>query len=258
MQKLILASASPRRQQILAYLGIAFSVKPSPIDEQALQLSGPPGQQASDSAKAKALAAAEADRDSWILAADTVVAVDGTILGKPSGREDARRMLTLLSDRSHSVMTGVCLHRFGEGAPTAIYEETKVWMASLTDPVIEAYLDTDEPWDKAGAYAIQAYGGSLIPRIEGCFFNVMGLPLYRTARLLEAAGFMPLSSAGGLEAASFKPLSSAGGVEAVGFMPLTSAGGLEAAGFTPLTSAGGLEAAGFTPSSSTGGVGSNA
>jgi septum formation protein len=145
---------------------------------------------------AKAAAAAEVDRDSWILAADTMVVVDGQILGKPTGREDAGRMLKLLSGREHIVVTGVCLHFFGKGDPYAICEETKVWMAPLADSMIEAYLDTDEPWDKAGAYGIQAFGGSLIPRIEGCYFNVMGLPSYRTARLLEDAGFKLQPSAG--------------------------------------------------------------
>ena len=189
MEKLILASASPRRRELLAHLGIPFTVKPSPIDEKSLRLTGTPVKQAMDSAAAKASAAATMDRDSWILAADTVVCVDDMILGKPSDRDDAGRMLTLLSGRSHIVVTGLCICRFGKDSPSPVYEETKVWMTRLSAARIEDYLATGESWDKAGAYSIQDFGGSLIPRIEGCYYNVMGLPLYRTARLLEEAGF---------------------------------------------------------------------
>jgi len=196
MTQLILASASPRRLELLAHLGIPFTVKPSPVDENALTLSGAPKEQAMDSARAKAEAAAAMDRDSWILAADTVVCIDGAILGKPRDREDARRMLTLLSGRSHIVITGVCLTRFGKNSPAPAYEETKVWMAPLSNRQLEGYLDSGDSADKAGAYGIQGFGGSLIPRIEGCYFNVMGLPLYRTARLLEEAGFAPHAAPG--------------------------------------------------------------
>ncbi|MCL1804684.1 MAG: Maf family protein [Clostridiales bacterium] len=196
MTQLILASASPRRRELLAHLGIPFTVKPSPIDEGALRLSGPPAGQAMASAGAKAEAAAEANRGSWILAADTVVCIDGDILGKPRDREDARRMLTRLAGRSHIVYTGVCLVRYGASCPAPAYEETKVWMAPLEHWRIEDYLDSGDSADKAGAYGIQGFGGSLIPRIEGCYFNVMGLPLYRTARLLEEAGFAPGAAQG--------------------------------------------------------------
>jgi septum formation protein len=189
MEKLILASASPRRRELLARLGVPFTVKPSPIDEGALSLSGTPARQATDSAAAKAGAAAEMDKDCWILAADTIVVVDDAILGKPGSREEARGMLALLSGRSHTVFTGVCLSRYGGAYPPPVCEETKVWMTRLSERQIEDYLDSGESMDKAGAYGIQYFGGSLIPRIEGCYFNVMGLPLYRTARLLEEAGF---------------------------------------------------------------------
>ena len=199
MTSLILASASPRRQQLLAYLGVPFTVKPSPADESTFRLSGTPARQTMDSARAKALAAADADEDCWILAADTVVCVDGAILGKPDDRDDARRMLGLLSGRSHIVTTGLCLYHAGEGGLSSAYEdtayeETRVWMAELSGSRIEAYLDTGEPWDKAGAYGIQGFGGALIPRVEGCYFNVMGLPLHRTAKLLEDAGIETITN----------------------------------------------------------------
>ena len=196
MTELILASASPRRRQLMDLLGIPFVVKPSPIDEEALSLTGPPARQAMDSAVAKAVAAAAVDGDRWILAADTVVFVDGAILNKPTDRDDARRMLRLLSGRSHIVTTGVYLYHDKKDSPPPLYEETEVWMTPLSDPVIEAYIDTGEPDDKAGAYGIQGYGGSLIPRVEGCYFNVMGLPLYRTARLLEEAGIQVIAAWG--------------------------------------------------------------
>ncbi len=188
MINLILASASPRRQQLLALLGVDFTVKPSPIDEKALVLSGSPARQVMDSARAKAEAVALTEQDSWILAADTIVCVDEQILGKPKDREEGRRMLGLLAGRSHQVFTGICLFHQGRSCPPPIYEETRVWMAPLSREQIEAYLDSGEPMDKAGAYGIQGFGGSLIPRIEGCYFNVMGLPLYRTAQLLGQAG----------------------------------------------------------------------
>ena len=174
----------------MAHLGIPFTVKPSPIDEGDLNLSGAPARQAMDSAAAKASAAAGVDRDKWVLAADTIVCIDGMILGKPGSRDEARRMLALLSGRCHIVVTGVCLSYYGKENPPPIYEETKVWMMPLSERQIEGYLDTGESMDKAGAYGIQHFGGSMIPRVEGCYFNVMGLPLYRTARLLEEAGFV--------------------------------------------------------------------
>ena len=188
MNELILASASPRRRQLMEYLGIPFVVKPSPVDEQSLVLSGPPAKQAMDSAAAKAGGAAEENKDCWILAADTVVSVNGLLLGKPADRDEAREMLQMLSGRSHRVVTGVSLCHLGKPYPAPVVEETKVWFVELTPEQIEGYLDTGEPMDKAGAYGIQGYGGCLIPRIEGCYFNVMGLPLYRTARLLAEAG----------------------------------------------------------------------
>ena len=190
MHKLILASSSPRRQQLIALLGIPFMVKPSPIDEKSLRLTGPPARQVMDSAQAKAGAAAAAmvGEGHWVLAADTVVCVEGMILGKPDGRDDARRMLALLSGRAHTVFTGLCLLRKGKESPLPVFEETRVWMAPLTERQMEAYIDTGEPMDKAGAYGIQGFGSAMIPRVEGCYFNVMGLPLYRTARLLEEAG----------------------------------------------------------------------
>ena len=188
MDRLVLASASPRRRQLIAWLGLPYTVATSPIDEKKLVLSGTPSRQAMDCARAKAEATAMLMPDDWILAADTIVCIDDGILGKPRDRADARRMLTMLSGRVHTVTTGVCLFHAGRRGPETVSEETRVWMAPVSEARIEAYIDTGEPMDKAGAYGIQGYGGALIPRIEGCYFNVMGLPLYRTMKLLEEAG----------------------------------------------------------------------
>ena len=192
MENIVLASASPRRKQLMRFLGVPFIVKPSPVDEKQLVLSGPPSQQVMDAAQAKAEAVAATERDQWVLAADTVVCIDGKILGKPEDRADARRMLAMLSGIMHVVTTGLCLIRLGLPSPPAVYEETKVWMMPLSEAQILSYIDTGEPMDKAGAYGIQGYGSVWIPRIEGCYFNVMGLPIFRVARLMEEAGIGPV------------------------------------------------------------------
>ena len=192
MNRLILASASPRRNDLVSLLGIPFEVRPSSVDEDGLELSGPPSRQAVDAALAKASDVALSAGGAWVLGADTVVCVDGRILGKPRDAGDARQMLSLLSGRAHEVTTGLCLARLDAPDGTLVthtaYEQTKVWMMPLTPERIDAYVKTGEPMDKAGSYGIQGIGGTHIPRIEGCYFNVMGLPLYRLARLLEAAG----------------------------------------------------------------------
>ena len=189
MAELILASASPRRGQLLEQMAVDFRVKPSPIDEKALKLSGGPRQQVMDSALAKGMAVARLEPGAWVLAADTVVCVDEEILGKPADRAEGGRMLRKLSGRSHHVLTGLCLCRAGDEEKVCRdCEETVVWMRELDQRTVEAYLDTGEPMDKAGAYGIQGFGGCLVSRIEGCYFNVMGLPLYRTSLLFERAG----------------------------------------------------------------------
>ncbi len=208
MESIILASASPRRRELLDRLGVFFEVIPSPIDEKSLQLSGSPGEQVQASALAKGKAVAQLYPGRWVLSADTVVCIGREILGKPEDAEDAFRMLQMLQGQCHQVLTGVCLLRqpteadgpeagqIAFAAKTAIQkfkvcEETKVWMAPLSDAAIAAYVATGEPMDKAGAYAIQGFGSSLIQRIHGCYFNVVGLPLYQTSLLLQRAG-LPL------------------------------------------------------------------
>lgn len=187
--KLILASASARRADILRDAGIAFNVMSSAVDETIV-----PGESANDLvirlAKAKAeLVAARAVGPAIVIAADTAVLLDGQILGKPKNNEDARNMLTRLSGRTHSVMTGVALVRLPDAEQRDFVETTQVHFDTLPEDEITRYLDTDEAFDKSGAYGIQGRAGRYIPRIDGCYFNVVGLPLARLWRVLEELGY---------------------------------------------------------------------
>jgi len=189
--KIILASASPRRAEILRNAAIPFETLAEIVDE-----SRRPGELRADYirrlALAKARAAAGVQRDpgdSLFIGADTVVIAGDEILGKPESADDARRMLRLLSGVTHEVHTGLALIR-RPGAMEAIVEETtRVTFAPLSDGEIEAYIATNEPFDKAGAYGIQGIGGRFVTRIEGCYFNVMGLPLARLWSLLREFGW---------------------------------------------------------------------
>jgi septum formation protein len=189
---LVLASASPRRQQLLAQAGYEFTVVPANIPEER-RADEPPVAFATRLAREKAQAifdqrsqsrdvgAANAAR--LVLGADTIVVTAEEILGKPRDAADAARMLRLLSGRAHQVVTGVCLISADKAEVAA--EATTVVMRAISDEEIAAYVATGEPLDKAGAYAIQGYAARWIPRIEGCYFNVVGLPLARVASLLE-------------------------------------------------------------------------
>ena len=128
-------------------------------------------------------------RPALLIAADTTVVLDGQILGKPRSTDDARRMLELFSGRTHSVVTGVTVIRLPEMERRQFVETTQVTFATLAPDEISRYLSTDEPYDKAGAYAIQGYAGRYIPRIEGCYFNVVGLPLARLMNALRELGW---------------------------------------------------------------------
>jgi septum formation protein len=184
--KLILASSSPRRAEILRNAGFTFEVQPSHVDETPL-----PGERADDYvrrlADSKARAAAQyVDRDmnrgterAVVIGADTVVVIDGQILGKPADADDARRMLRLFSGRDHDVLTGLSFISIPEREEATLVESTRVSFLPLSAKDIEDYLLTGEPFDKAGAYGIQGIGGRFIRRVEGCYFNVMGLPLSR-------------------------------------------------------------------------------
>ena len=187
--KLILASSSTRRAQILRDAGISFSVLSSAVDETPYGNESPQ-QMVQRLADAKAdLVAARAVGPAILIAADTVVVLDGQILGKPRSTDDARRMLEFFSGRTHSVVTGVTLIRLPEMERRQFIESTLVTFMPLSPDEISRYLSTDEPYDKAGAYAIQGHAGRYISRIEGCYFNVVGLPLARLVAALQERGW---------------------------------------------------------------------
>jgi septum formation protein len=182
---IVLASASPRRRELLETLGVKFEIVP------ALEPERPPkGADAEQTVRAlsrsKALEVARKRPDAVVIGADTVVACEEEILGKPRSEEDARRMLRMLSGRVHSVFTGVTIARGGEVLTEA--EQTRVFFRPIADAEITRYITTGEPMDKAGAYACQGLASLFVERIEGDFFNVMGLPLYRLGRMLEKMG----------------------------------------------------------------------
>src|SRR6516162_8772939 len=187
--KLILASSSERRARILHDAGLSFSVVSSAIDETPYPGEAPQ-QLVERLADAKAdLVAARAVGPSIIIAADTVVVLEGQVLGKPRSTDDARHMLERLSGRTHSVLTGVSLVRLPDAERRQFSESTLVHFTRLTEEDISDFLATEEPYDEAGAYAIQGRAGRYIPRIEGCYFNIVGLPLSHTLTALHELGW---------------------------------------------------------------------
>lgn len=185
--KLILASASPRRSDLLTQLGVSFEIDPADIDETPTP-GEPPAEYVQRMARCKAehVSKRYPRMDRCILAADTTVVIDGSILGKPESLADGRRILTGLSGRTHLVMSAVCLSF--ENTSSTLLVETRVEFVPLTSDVIDAYLATDEPWDKAGAYGIQGLGGVFVSSLHGSYSNVVGLPMAETWRLLSEQG----------------------------------------------------------------------
>ena len=183
--KVVLASSSPRRRQLLDLIGIAHEVRPANIDET-MRPREVPRRHAERLAREKASAIAKRDPDLITIGADTIVVVNRKVLGKPKDADDAARMLTLLSGREHMVVTAVAVSR-GRKLRSAI-EEVRVRFRRLRDDEIEAYIATGEPMDKAGAYGIQGYGATIVERIEGDYFAVMGLPVVRLIGLLRDVG----------------------------------------------------------------------
>lgn len=185
MRELILASASPRRRELLTVAGFRFALRVRPVDE-----TREPGESPEDYVKRLAREKAEAaweSRDEIVLGADTTVVVGDHVLEKPRDEADARAMLRLLSGRTHAVITGICL-RHANGAVLDA-ESTRVHFIELTDREIDDYVASGEPMDKAGAYAIQGLASKFVDRIDGCYFNVMGLPialLYRRLKEIPA------------------------------------------------------------------------
>ena len=181
--RVILASQSPRRRDLLSLVGIEHEVRPANIDESQL-----PGESAPDHAErlAREKAAAIDAEDAVVIGSDTIVVVDGDILGKPRDREHAIQMLRRLSGRTHTVMTGVAAG--WNGRLVSGLEEVDVTFRALNDAEIARYIDTGEPMDKAGAYGIQGFGATIVERVDGDYFAVMGLALNRLVRLLRELG----------------------------------------------------------------------
>ncbi|MBP3650131.1 MAG: septum formation protein Maf [Clostridia bacterium] len=183
-QPMILASASPRRQELLGFYGIPFEVVPSGAEEDA---TGSGQERVRQLARRKCEDVAARYPDRLVLAADTLVCVDDAVLGKPQDEEDALRMLKLLSGREHQVHTGVCL-RCPDGRYIDRVATTKVTFLPVGDDLLRRYIATGEPMDKAGAYAIQGQAGALIASIEGSPTNVIGLPLEVLTVIFEQLG----------------------------------------------------------------------
>jgi septum formation protein len=186
---LVLASTSPRRRELLSRLGIPFEVRPSGVEERDPSPGEDPARYALSLAREKAAAASRSFPGDWVLAADTVVAVEGQILNKPEDEADAVRMLRLLSDRRHEVTSAVVIQR--DGTRHDGWVTSPVVMPFIPEDEMRRYVATGEPMDKAGGYAVQGIGGRYVQRVEGCFNAVVGLPLCLVEDLLEAAGLEP-------------------------------------------------------------------
>ena len=181
--RVVLASQSPRRRELLSLIGITHEVRPSSIDESHRSHESP-REYAERLAREKA--DSHGDADAVTIGSDTIVVVDGDILGKPADENDAARILRRLSGRRHIVITAVAVGY--RGRMLSDVEEVQVAFRPLTDHEIRRYIETGEPMDKAGAYGIQGYGATIVERVEGDYFAVMGLPLQRLTRLLEQLG----------------------------------------------------------------------
>jgi len=191
-QPLVLASASPRRAALLAQVGLRFEVHVSDVPEEADEAGRAPQAVALEHARAKALAVAAAAPGRLVLGADTVVVLDGDLLGKPAHAAEAAAMLRRLSGREHEVITAIVFALdAGQGARVLAEhaEHTRVVFRELSEDEIAWYVASGEPLDKAGAYGIQGHGALLVRRIEGCYFNVVGLPLSRTGEVLAELGY---------------------------------------------------------------------
>lgn len=187
MKKIILASNSPRRRELLYRLGISFTIDPADVDET-VSPGEAVGSYAVRIALAKASTTAGRVEDGVVIGADTIVVLDANILGKPKDDKEALRMLHMLSGRMHRVITGLAVVDAGTGMVSTSLAETNVWFRQLSDDEIAAYVSSREPLDKAGAYGIQDKGALLVERIEGCYFNVVGLPLSLLYNILRDFG----------------------------------------------------------------------
>lgn len=191
LPKIYLASSSPRRHELMRLICPHFRVVGHRKDvESPVQFGGDPAEYARKVAEEKALHSdVERSENALVLAFDTIVYVDGRILGKPKDKDDARIFLKMLSGKWHSVYTGVCAILMPDGRMVSDVEKTDVLFSHLSDEEIERYIASGEPMDKAGAYGIQGLGSLFVERINGCYYNVVGLPLFRLTQVLERLNF---------------------------------------------------------------------
>lgn len=182
MKQLILASGSPRRKELLALVTPDFTVKVSDVDESAITAPAP-AELAKALARAKCLAVAETEPEALVLGSDTVVEFEGEVFGKPKNRQDAQRMLQALSGKRHYVHTGVCMAQ-GDHIENFVVSSA-VDFFPIEEADLQGYIDTKEPYDKAGGYAIQGHAAVWCKGIEGCYYNIMGLPVSQVAQALK-------------------------------------------------------------------------
>ncbi len=197
MLKLVLASASPRRIELLKLIGLDFDIMPANINENSDNFFEA-GKYAIEMSRRKAVSVAEEIRtkvsgDTMVLGADTIVVTDDLILGKPADSTDAEHMLKLLENRWHEVITGITLVKTSNLEIISDKEVTRVKFSAFPKGFLDRYITSGEPFDKAGSYGIQGLGSLIVERIEGCYFNVMGLPLLKLSRMLERQGIEVLS-----------------------------------------------------------------
>ncbi len=190
--RLILASKSPRRRYLLEQAGLEFSIIPSTFDENSIPLSSPESY-VRHLAEAKAKDISQRYPESWVIGADTVVFIDNTLLGKPDSHAAARKMLRSLSGKTHQVLTGYCICCEATGRLFSETIKTDVRFKELTDVEINWYINSGEPFDKAGAYAIQGIGTFLVKRIDGSYTNVVGLPVCEVLEFLINEGVVDLT-----------------------------------------------------------------
>lgn len=185
---LVLASTSPRRRRLLAMLGARFELETPAVDEEALADTRAPDRLVMRLAEAKARDVAARRPQDVVIGADTVVVLDGEILGKPRDAAEARQMLARLSGRTHQVWTGVAVVHLASGRSEVACERTDVTFRPLSADEVERYVQLGEGMDKAGGYGVQGVGAVFVQRVEGCYYNVVGLPLARLSRMLEGFG----------------------------------------------------------------------
>ncbi len=186
--ELILASGSPRRREMFDLMGLRYTLRPSDADEALSPC--PPGEMVETLALRKAASVKKSAPGCCVVGADTIVYLDGRIIGKPADEADASRILRLLSGRTHTVYTGVAI--VTDEKQIVFHETTDVTFASLTEAEIADYVASGEPMDKAGAYGVQGIGAVLVARVEGCYFNVIGLPIPTFYRKLAETGILPI------------------------------------------------------------------